>query len=99
MDNYVPDPADRKDPRASPILRENLAGLPPALVIAAEFDPLVDECEAYAARLGQAGVATRYVCFAGMIHPFFTLGGVIEDAGRAEDLVAAEMRKLANSGS
>jgi acetyl esterase len=94
MDNYVPDHVDRKDPRASPMLRENLAGLPPALVIAAQFDPLVDECEAYAARLEQAGVATRYVCFPGMIHPFFTLGGVIDDAAKAEDLIADEMRKL-----
>jgi len=39
-------------------------------------------------------VATNYVCFAGMIHPFFTLGGVIEDSARAEALIAAALRKL-----
>jgi acetyl esterase len=94
MDNYIPDHNDRLDPRASPMLRESLKGLPPALVISAEFDPLVDENEAYAKKLSEAGVPTEYVCFPGMIHPFFTLGGVIEDAAKAEDLVAARMRAL-----
>jgi acetyl esterase len=95
MDNYIPDHADRLDPRASPMLRPSLQGLPPALVISAEFDPLVDENEAYAKRLREAGVPTDYVCFPGMIHPFFTLGGVVEDTAKAEALVGAAMRKLA----
>jgi acetyl esterase len=95
MDNYLPDHRDRLDPRASPMLRHSLKGLPPALVIAAEFDPLVDENAAYAARLAEAGVTTEYICFPGMIHPFFTLGGVIADAARAEELIAARMRALA----
>src|ERR1700712_4672019 len=95
MDNYIPDHEDRKDLRASPMLRDSLKGLPPALVISAEFDPLVDENEAYANRLKEAGVPTEYVCFAGMIHPFFTLGGVVADSARAEALIAAALRKLA----
>jgi len=95
MDNYIPDPQDRKSPLASPMLRDSLAGLPPALVISAEFDPLVDENEAYAERLKAAGVPTDYVCFPGMIHPFFTLGGVVEDSARAEALVASALKKLA----
>jgi len=95
MDNYIPDLDDRKHPMASPMLRPSLQGLPPALVISAEFDPLVDENEAYARRLTEAGVATNYVCFAGMIHPFFTLGGVVEDSAKAEGLIAAALRKLA----
>lgn len=94
MDNYIPDPRDRTDPRASPMLRESLEGLPPALVISAEFDPLVDENEAYAHRLKQAGVPTDYVCFAGMIHPFFTLGGVVEDAAKAEAMIGTALRGL-----
>jgi acetyl esterase len=95
MDNYIPDADDRKTPLASPMLRPSLKGLPPALVISAEFDPLVDENEAYARRLTEAGVPCDYVCFAGMIHPFFTLGGVVEDSAKAEDLIAAALRKLA----
>jgi len=94
MDNYIPNLDDRKDPMASPMLRQSLKGLPPALVISAEFDPLVDENEAYAKRLTEAGVPCDYVCFAGMIHPFFTLGGVVEDSAKAEGLIAAALRKL-----
>jgi len=95
MDNYIPDSEDRKNTMASPMLRPSLEGLPPALVISAEFDPLVDENEAYANRLKQAGVPCDYVCFAGMIHPFFTLGGVVAESARAEALIAAALRKLA----
>ncbi len=95
MDNYIPDPQDRKSPLASPMLRQSLAGQPPALVISAEFDPLVDENQAYAERLKAAGVPTDYVCFPGMIHPFFTLGGVVDDSAKAEALVAAALKKLA----
>ena len=97
MDNYIPDHQDRLDPRASPMLRPSLKGLPPALVISAEFDPLVDENEAYANRLKEAGVPTHYVCFPGMIHPFFTLGGVVADTKKAEALAAEHLRELAQS--
>ena len=94
MDNYIPDHRDRTDPRASPMLRENLKGLPRALIISAEFDPLVDENEAYAQRLKEAGVPTDYVCFPGMVHPFFTLGGVVEDAAKAEAMIGTALRGL-----
>ena len=84
---YVPDVAQRADWRASPLLRPSLKGVAPALIISAEHDPLVDENEAYAQRLRADGVPTEYVCFPGMIHPFFTLGGVIDDAKKAEALI------------
>jgi acetyl esterase len=87
-DRYVPDVAQRADWRASPLLRPSLKGVAPALIISAEHDPLVDENEAYARRLAADGVLTEYVCFPGMIHPFFTLGGVIDDAKKAEALIA-----------
>ena len=95
MDNYIPDHEDRKHWMASPMLRPSLKGQPKALVISAEFDPLVDDNEAYVQRLKQAGVETDYVCFPGMIHPFFTLGGVIDDTAKAEKLVADALRALA----
>lgn len=95
IEEYVPNPMDRTDVRASPMLRTNMTGLPRALIISAEFDPLVDENEAYARRLTDAGVPTTYVCFPGMIHPFFTLGGFIDDTAKAEDLIAAELKALA----
>jgi acetyl esterase len=94
IERYVPDAAQRADWRASPLLRESLGGVAPALIISAQYDPLVDENEAYATRLRAAGVTTEYVCFPGMIHPFFTLGGVVDDAGKAEDLIAAAVTRL-----
>ena len=94
-DLYVPDVARRADWRASPLLRPSLKGVAPALIISAEHDPLVDENEAYARRLSADGVPTEYVCFPGMIHPFFTLGGVIEDAEKAEELI---VRAVARNG-
>jgi acetyl esterase len=93
-DRYVPDVAQRADWRASPLLRASLKGVAPALVISAEHDPLVDENEAYAKRLEADGVPTEYACFPGMIHPFFTLGGVVDDAEKAEALIARAVRRL-----
>lgn len=80
--HYLADEADAKNPMASPLRAENLSGLPPALVITTEYDPLRDEGESYAARLKQAGVAVQQTRYDGMIHNFFRLGGII-DAGKA----------------
>jgi len=94
ISSYVTNELDRADPRASPMRRTSLHGLPRALVISAEFDPLVDDNAAYAERLRDAGVPVEYVCFPGMIHPFFTLGRVVKDAERAEDLIASAVRAM-----
>jgi acetyl esterase len=93
-DCYVPDRARRTDWRVSPLLAPSLCGVAPALVIAAEYDPLVDEGRAYAERLKAEGVAVEYACYPGMLHPFLTLGGVIDDAARAEDLIASRILNL-----
>jgi len=99
ISTYVPNFRDRLNTRASPMLQPNLAGLARALIISAEFDPLVDDNAAYALRLQQAGVPTRYECFPGMHHPFFTLGAYIDDAAKAEDLIAAEIKALVSGCS
>jgi acetyl esterase len=98
IQSYVPNLADRTDVRVSPLLCQDLAGLPRALTISAEYDPLVDENELYARRLSECGVDSKYVCFPGMIHPFFTLGGIIDAATEVEDLIANELRALVRSG-
>ncbi len=71
--HYLRTPEDGDDPYASPLRARDLGGLPPALVLTAEYDPLRDEGEAYARRLASAGVRTRMVRYDGAIHGFFTL--------------------------
>ncbi len=80
-DMYFNSAADAEDPRVSPMLTEDLSGLPPALVVTAGFDPLRDEGKAYADRLAAAGVAVEYKCFDTTIHGFFSFSGAL-DAGK-----------------
>ena len=71
---YLEDSEAAKNPLASPILAESFVGLPPALVIAAEFDPLRAENERYAEALKVAGVAVTYRLFPGCMHAFTHFG-------------------------
>lgn len=80
--NYLA-PADYDDWRASPIRATDLARLPPAHIITAGYDPLVDEGRAYSDRLVAAGVPVLYECFEGMAHGFLTMGGVVAAANHA----------------
>jgi acetyl esterase len=98
-DLYLRDTADGANPYASPLLAPNLAGLPPALILTAECDPLRDEAEAYAKRLAEAGVPVTCTRYAGMIHPFFALSGVIPQAFDAFDQIAEAVRNLRRSVS
>lgn len=96
IDHYLSgDHGSPTDPRVSPLFaaEADLAGAPPALVITAEFDPLRDEGDAYAARLQAAGVPTSHVRFGGMFHGFFSLPDFVDDGAAANALAAAALRK------
>lgn len=68
--HYLVDPADGANPYASPLRAADFSNLPPAFVLAAEFDPLQDEDRAYAEKLTAAGVPVRFQCYEGMVHGF-----------------------------
>jgi acetyl esterase len=96
--NYLADPEDAGDWRASP-LHADLAGLPPALVVIAGFDPLRDECEEYARRLADAGVEVEVRRAAGLPHGFANAASVGRAAPAAMREVAAALRdRLARPG-
>ncbi len=86
---YVPAGTDLADLRLSPLLAKDVAGLPPAFVLTAGFDPLRDEGRAYAERLIDAGVKTTYVNYPGTIHGFFSLTRFLQQGIKANDEAAA----------
>ncbi|WP_371575531.1 alpha/beta hydrolase [Streptomyces sp. NBC_01314] len=88
---YVPDPADLSDPLVSPGLTDDLAGLPPALVITAENDRLRDEGDAYAKALEAAGVQVDHRVFEGVDH-YFTHTGPVPAGKEAIELMADALR-------
>jgi acetyl esterase len=89
---YLPSEKDWKDWRASPLLAKSVANLPPALVITAGYDPLLDEGRAYADRLSAAGVKVTYREFADMVHGFILFGGVLDTANAAVAECCAALR-------
>ncbi|MEV1047514.1 alpha/beta hydrolase [Streptomyces sp. NPDC049916] len=88
-DNYLASPGDGGHPLASPLRAPDHSGLPPALVITAEYDPLRDEGEQYAARLRESGVPVESARYQGVAHGFFAMAGTL-DAGRRAVAQAAD---------
>jgi acetyl esterase len=81
--NYIASKEQNLDWRASPLLAPSHAGLPPAFVLTAGYDPLLDEGRAYAEKLAQAGVEVTYRNYADMVHGFLLFGGVLDTANAA----------------
>jgi acetyl esterase len=90
---YLPRSADYADWRASPALAESHAGLPPALVVTAGFDPLLDEGRQYVELLARADVEVAYRDYPDMIHGFILMGGVLESANAAVADCCAALRR------
>lgn len=91
--HYVPDAAQRREPYAAPLRAADLAGLPPATVQTAEFDPLRDEGEAYAARLRDAGIETTLTRYDGQIHGFAAMFEIFDAGKRALEESATALRR------
>ncbi|MFJ2032145.1 alpha/beta hydrolase [Streptosporangium sp. NPDC087985] len=90
VEQYGGDPAD---PRLAPVRLADKAGLAPATVITAEYDPLRDEGEAYAAQLTAAGVPVELRRYEGAVHGFFGLPGFFDQAVEAREYAATRLRE------
>ena len=90
---YLNTPEEASDWRASPLAATSYKGLPPALVITADHDPLVDEGKLYADRLAADGVEVEYACFEGTFHGFISYGPVIEVGARGMRLLCDRIRQ------
>ena len=93
-EQYAGPQPDADDALLSPLAAPSLAGLPPAVVATAEFDPLRDEGDEYARRLQEAGVPVWHRCYPGMTHGFFGSGGVVDAADAAVSEVAGALGAL-----
>jgi acetyl esterase len=91
--NYLTAPGDARNPLASPLLAASLQGVPPALVLLAQCDPLHDDGERYAAKLAADGVPVEILRYDGQIHGFFTMPGIFDRARAAYDDVAKALRR------
>ncbi len=91
-DHYLRNPADASNPYAAPLVAQDLKGLPAALVITAEYDPLCDEGEAYARRLQAAGIPMNYSRYDGMMHGFFGMPAVLDKGRQAIAEASAALR-------
>jgi len=92
--HYLHDPSEGMLPHASPLRALDLSGLPPALVITAEFDPLRDEGELYAKRLATSGVAVTLSRYDGVNHGFMFWTGVVDKAGSAMNEACEWLREI-----
>lgn len=90
--DYLPDGITRADPQVSPLRAADLAGLPPAIIHTAEFDPMRDEGNAYARKLQAAGVATDLTCHPGMLHNFHALGAVLPQGREVLHTIGTQIR-------
>jgi acetyl esterase/lipase len=92
-DHYI-DVADRNDPRFAPLLADDLSGLPPAIVVTAEFDPLRDDGDAYATALEAAGVRAQHVRARGHTHQSVTMVDVVISGAPIRARIADALRQL-----
>jgi acetyl esterase len=91
---YLPNPDDAKQPYASPLRAATLEGLPPAVILTAEYDPLRGDGDAYGYALRRAGVDASVVRYMGVTHDVAIFTGALPAARRWHDDVVAALRRL-----
>ena len=91
---YLSKESDRSDPYAVPITAKSLKGVAPAVLIAAEFDPLTDDVRNYYNKLIRDSVPAVYKEFVGQIHGFFNLSGITDDANSLYSEIAIEINAV-----
>jgi len=91
--DYITDDTDLADPRISPLRTFHVAGLPPAIIHTAEYDPMRDEGNAYARKLLAAGVVVEHVCHPGMIHNFHAMGALLPQAQLVLSQIGEQVRR------
>lgn len=94
MKYYLENEADKNHKYFNLVNVQDLSGLPPAIVITAEFDPLRDEGEQYAQNLANAGVSVKFQRFEGVVHEFFGLGGAVSKAADAVKFAAEGLQEV-----
>jgi acetyl esterase len=92
LDHYKVNASDIEEAYFSPLKASDLSGLPPALVITAEYDPLKAEGREYAERLQAAGVPVKFVEYKGMVHVFIQMPKLLAATRKAQALIASELR-------
>ena len=90
---YIGD-KDPTDPRISPLFASDFSSLPPAFIITAEFDPIRDEGEAYVQKLKTSGVPVIHKRYKGMVHGFFQMAGLLDEARLAIEEVGQTLRQV-----
>ena len=93
-DAYLPDESQRRNPKASPLHAASLAGLPPAVVVTCEFDPLADEGAAYAEAMANAGVEVHHIRARGHIHTSLTAVDAMLSGASVRAEMTAGIRRL-----
>jgi acetyl esterase/lipase len=96
---YVPEGTDLGDPRLSPLEAPALAAMPPAVIVVAQCDPTHPQGEAMHERLLAEGVRSTLLVYQGMIHGFFGLTSLFDEAQEAFDDVAAELEAIVGAGT
>lgn len=95
---YLNHDEERTNYYVSPLMAKDLSGLPPALIITAEYDILRDEGEEYARRLREAGVKSQLIRYDGLIHGFLTIPELKNEAKLAVEHIAVVLKRHFSSG-